>query len=134
MKPEPWFTYYGKNAKDGNINTCWAEGVDGPGSGEILEYITFNVDKPVKISGVRIVNGCCNSKEAYYNNNRVKAVRVTAGNIDKVYMLKEEFGVYQDLKFDSPDIGNGTPVSITIEFVYLGNKYDDTCIAEFQPY
>ncbi|URA09417.1 hypothetical protein [Thermospira aquatica] len=84
------------NIIDGNTNTCWAEGIDGDGSGtngymrvdsDVLdvvermgvgEYIVIGVSmEGIAIDKIRIFNGYGKSVRTWEMNNRVKDIGIT---------------------------------------------------------
>lgn len=114
--------YVPENLSDLSIGKPWVEGSPGPGIGD---KISINKSSPVK--SIIISNGFVSYKvQTYYNNNRVKLLRIYNGN------QKNEF-----ITVELPD--NAIPFEIQIPFntkdleleildVYKGAKYDDTCI------
>ena len=116
------------NLIDRKSNTIWAEGTEGPGIEQFIR-IDFNKDKVVK--KLYIINGSAKSERLYYDNNRVRVLRLDFGDGEiKDFELKDGVMGEQEI-----DLGKGikTPyVGMTIYDVYYGNKYDDTCISEIR--
>ena len=113
---------------DGDKSTTWSEGVDGYGYGE---YITLYFDGVYNIKQLKIVNGLVNNYNAYYKNNRAKTLNLyfSDGSEQKIY-LDDDTTSYQTV-----DIYGGVKssyVQISIDSVYPGTKYNDTCISEVQ--
>jgi hypothetical protein len=64
--------YAAENLFDGDLRTCWAEGVQGDGIGQ---SVTFVVDRPVE--SLRIVSGYAASERLFRRNGRPKVLRVS---------------------------------------------------------
>ena len=87
--------------------------------------------KPMKLSGIRLINGYAKSKEIYAANNRVKKAEVILHDgTSFVFDLKDNTMGFQTLDF----CREVTTKSITIKIldVYKGNKFNDTCISEIE--
>ena len=116
-------TYYPANAIDGKRNTCWMEGVDGPGIGE---WVRFDFDREIKLHRILIQPGYFKSPQVWAQNNRVATL--TAQFSD---------GSSRELNFDDRmesqkvDIGAVRTrwVRLTIKSVYYGTD-PDTAISE----
>ncbi len=152
----PEYIYH--NAFDGKINTCWAEGVDGDGSGTngVMVYTSFEFLEVMERCGVAehisigfgkkgfpiekivIFNGYCKNHELWKMNNRVKKL-----GIDIVYKVYNKFGYFyfekelEDTEREEIEIINYvtnhiTGITFFILSTYRGTKYDDTCISEIE--
>ena len=110
---------------DGDIKTCWSEGVPGIGVGEFIQ-IYFNGN--YKVNGLNIWIGHQKSEDLFYKNARPVAIRVIGSDgSNQVYLLADRMGG-QRVNFVKPiNVGN---VKIVVEKVARGNQYEDTCIAE----
>jgi hypothetical protein len=126
--------YSVRNLFDGDINTVWA--TDGNGIGAVIE-IEF-----ADVQFIGILNGFVRSKELYYDNARVKKLKVETGyhNGQKL-LLGEGFEYefddtpYEELDKDLPrssavQIRANSYVRLTILEVYPGRKYQDVCLSE----
>lgn len=114
--------YVPDNLSDLSIGRPWVEGSEGSGVGD---KIYINRELPIK--SIIISNGFVSYKvQTYYNNNRVKLLKVTN--------IKQR---NESITVELPD--NAIPFEIKIPFyatgveieildVYKGEKYDDTCI------
>lgn len=119
-------------ATDGYLMTAWQEGVPGYGEGQQLR-IEFGDSQSV--ASVRIINGNVKNAESYAENGRLKQVSVTADDGSTfVYDLEDEYNYTEGtlLVFESPVITTG--LTFTINSVYQGSKYEDTCITELTAY
>lgn len=114
--------YLPKNLKDLSIGKPWVEDSEGAGIGD-----TITIQNSQTIEALVISNGFVSYKTStFYNNNRVKKLRITNKNNDS-----------ESFETILPD--NAIPTDIIIPFktkelileiieVYKGDKYDDTCI------
>lgn len=97
-----------QNAFDGNPATSYVENTEDDLM-KIDIWLGKSVDK------MAIINGYAQSPELYKFNNRVK-------QIDNYFNLKDDCLSYQFIPC------RGTNIELTS--IYLGSKYNDTCIAE----
>lgn len=122
---EDGYHHDASKAIDGDIKSCWAEGVQGLGIGE---FIQVNFNGTYKVSGLNIWAGHQKSQDLYYKNARPVAIRVIGSNgSNAVYPLEDRMGM-QRVNFISPI--NVSNIKIVVEKVAPGNKYEDTCIGE----
>ena len=118
-------TYHGYFTLDGNLKTCWAEGVPGLGIGEKVR-IDFKTN--CKVNGLNIWTGYQKSEDLFYKNSRPIAIRVMGSDgSSEVYQIEDKMGK-QRVDFKQPILGD--KVSIVIEKVAKGSKFEDTCITE----
>lgn len=111
---------------DGDKSTVWAEGISGPGYGE---GITLYLDSVHTVKQLKIVNGLVNSSDGYYKNNRVASIMITfPDGTSQIANLSDDNTGYQVINLSQPV--QTSCLTITIDSVYSGYKYDDTCIAE----
>ncbi len=130
------------NLVDENYTTAWV-----PQNNGIGEWFEVSL-KPLHLGAIIMLSGYMKSEEAYYNNNRVKKIKIEYAM--KIYddeEQKDEFEVeLEDLpykenisnhlyskvatSFGESTYGLVTKLKITIVDVYKGNKYNDTCISE----
>lgn len=111
---------------DGYKSTVWAEGISGPGYGE---GITLYLDSVHTIKQLKIVNGLVNSSDGYYKNNRVASIMINFHDgTNQIANLMDDNTGYQVINLNQPV--QTSCITITIDSVYSGYKYDDTCIAE----
>lgn len=109
--------------------SCWSEGVDGVGIGE---SITFSSNTTQYISGMSIKNGLCKTEGLFKKNGRVAKMRFEFSNGEVIYKYLSDVRSLQNLSF-----GKTIPttyVKMTIEEVYRGTQYEDTCITLLMPY
>lgn len=132
LDPIKEFDYIGANAHDFDHTSVWAEGAQGQGIGEYLEY-HFPGSCP-RITTVKILNGHVKSEKAWRENSRVKQL--------KMYYNGEPYAILelQDSRtcqlFDVGVLGfnDSEAPEWTLKFeimdVYPGTKYEDTVISE----
>lgn len=132
------YTFSIINSYDGDVDTCWQDGVAGDGVGEVLVYY---FDQPRYIAAMDIINGRVISEEKYYDNNRIESMtvycfldgRMTAStviNFDDVYVVEPAHYELTEGVMDEKYYCEG--IQIVIESVYVGEKYDDLCLTEIQ--
>ena len=129
--PEPQFNVYhtAENLIDGNIGTAWVEGVDGNGIGQ---YITFLFKNKGMISNISIYNGYQKTDDIYSKNSRAKAITINFGDGSSNKFLLEDMQGEQILNLDQPVETDS--LTLVIESVYPGYKYEDTAISEINFY
>ena len=125
------------NLIDLNLKTAWV--------GKIGSYIDFSFSEDYYLDGFLIVNGYRKSAEAYRNNSRVKKLKIEAQNEEGEFYVVDtlhfEDRPYQPVFFenlfvtaDSYDLFECNlgynKLRLTIEEVYPGLIYEDTCISE----
>ncbi len=110
---------------DGDIKTCWAEGVPGLG---INENITYYFNGNYKVSGLNIWTGHQKTEDLFYKNARPTAIRIIGSDgSNEIYTLQDTMGM-QRVTFNRPITANS--IKLVVEKVAPGTKYEDTCIAE----
>lgn len=159
---EPKDKYSRFKLNDNDLNTCWAEGVDGDGIGE---WIVYPASRRIEII---LHNGLWYNKELFYKNNRIKKAEIVVYDmfsIDRNEIIGPYESAKQVVKFDDgmkpiciefdssklsrsitdyvpsdkkEEVINNLPggyimlLRIKILSVYKGTKYNDTCISEIE--
>ena len=113
---------------DGNLETSWQEGVDGPGIGE---YVNFSLDQFYPIGLMSFHLGNWVSEEAYNANGRPLEMTIVLGNFSGVVTFRDLMDE-QWIEF-SRDI-NADSMHIEIRDASNGTTYEDTCISEIKVY
>lgn len=131
--------YYPYEIMDDDLNTCWAEGVDGNGIGE---YIDIHIPEGTVISGIMIHTGYCKSDSVFSRNGAPSVIDVYSG--EQGYRLDlnssgsgyaasdygvSSAGVY--VSFPAAIVSNGN-LRITIADVRDGTDWDDVCFSEIE--
>ena len=123
------FSYSSDNTIDGDENTCWCEGVNGPGKGE---SITFYSDQPVNLNEIIIYNGYCKNEHVFYANNRLKNIKILFDNGKYTTVtLSDDYSKRKNhVKFN--DTIRTRKVTIEIIDTYIGDEANDTCVSEVE--
>lgn len=127
-------SYHAASAVDGSLSTPWAEGVTGPGLGE---WLKLEFPQPVEITRLLVDIGydrdpddSAHSAELFAYNNRIQRVRLAfSGGEEVAWTFRDERGL-QEVSLSDKIVSSY--VKLTIEQVYPGSQYDDTCLAEVQ--
>ena len=127
-------TYYVSNCFDHNLNTCWAEGDSGDGIGSVI-WGRWRVNRGGwLLKGIAIWGGYHKSEDVYYKNNRPNGITVDiycdglTRTIDaRLYDLPRCNLLFLD---DYTPFYDEAEVFVTLNSVYPGNKYQDTCITD----
>jgi len=134
-------------AFDNDLTTSWAEGADGTGIGQ---SITIQLDKAVDIGAIGIFCGEGANQRAFFDHNRVHRGSIeakteadlgdTSAGFDFASLGIDAIG--DRIEFDCENRPEVTYVhlhkrgvvelEVRIESVYLGDKKDDTHIAEIE--
>lgn len=121
-------TYGASNATDGDLNTCWSEGIDGQGTGE---WIRLALNRPVVLATIEVANGYQKDDRRFYGNPRVARLLIeySTGSSQAVQL------------YDSTGFQIVIPLSdatewvrFTIESTYPGETWQDTSISEIRLY
>jgi hypothetical protein len=131
LPPQGEKTYEAKNVRDYG-DRVWAEGAPDDGVGESL---TLTLDQPRKVSRIGVRNGYVrrdgSTEELYSANNRVAefAVSINGGKPFTAplpdELLKRRL-FFIPLPTDTPPVKT---IQLTIQKVYRGTKYRDTCVS-----
>lgn len=114
-----------QNAYDNDLTTAWVEGVGGQG---INESITFNFDGAYQVSGININAGYQKTEDLYYKNSRPEQISIEFSDGTSIPYFLDDVMETQILRFSEPVITD--KVTIKIQGVYPGTKYEDTAISE----
>lgn len=111
------FMYTINNAFDGKNATSFVEDTED----DKLDFAFEFNDKSIMITKIKIINGYAQNEKLYLNNNRVKSISNNKNG--KNIILKDNILDYQIIDYNS--------FNVYVTELYNGNKYSDTCIAEF---
>lgn len=129
------------DTNDLNAYTAWVENKDGYGEGEslilYLDPIYFSAIQEgevnaVKCTGLKIINGYNKSHEDWFNNSRVKIMKIYHNK--KPFCLIELYDStnWQDITFKKPIIIKPDDViKAEVVEVFEGYKYPNAAITEF---
>ena len=134
---EKGYDHSKRNLVDGKMETAWVEGKSGSGVGETIQY---KFKKKTKIYGVAITNGYFKNENVFRKNQRIKNLTLQAGKKKKNYTCIDfseleyidsySLGYTDLILFDQPV--TTTTLKLTINTVYPGTAFTDTCVSEFQ--
>lgn len=128
LQSEKDISYEAENLLDGDPATNWQEGEEGNGEGTVL---TFRFEEPVEVSGIELLNGNGVSEQKYFANDRPEEITIQMGAKKVNYLLNDQFGS-QFIGLSSCE--ETSEITITIDSVYEGSKYKDTCISDIKFY
>lgn len=114
---------------DGDISTAWVEGVDGQGIGQTVK---FSFDRSYYLKGITIRAGYQKNEDVYAKNSRPKDVTITYSDGSSEQHTLQDINDVQEIILTS-NLATDS-ISVTIESVYAGNKYEDTVITEVSIY
>lgn len=126
-------SYYGPyNAIDGDYETAWNEGAEGPGIGQ---SISIQADSPQYVTSVSIMGGfpkilAASGNDVYYQNCRPKEITVSYEGGQETFTMSDLRGEFQTFVLSRP--ASTRYLTITIDSVYPGSTYEDCCIAEIE--
>jgi len=133
--------YAAVNLIDNDQSTAWVEGKKGSGINEYFKIEGTRSNLAFKIDSLGIINGYAKNEGVFYNNNRVKKIRIEYKNDifreenpynmkppESIEFILEDTMDMQYLAFPEPIFMSSMKISI-LE-VYKGSKWDDTCISE----
>lgn len=110
---------------DGSLSTAWVEGAEGQGLGE---SVSLQFTGTYLVTGLRIYAGYQKSEDLYYKNSRPQSIMVTfSDGTQETFSLEDQMGE-QQLTLTQPRATES--VTITIEAVYPGSRYQDTVISD----
>ena len=113
------------NLIDGTTYHAWADGSDGNGTGETIQYI---YDGDYTMSGFTICSGYQkdNGKDLYRKNSRPSSLEVLVdGESVGTFDIEDRIG---EQTFVLPQMKVGSEVTFVIRSVYEGYKYPGDCV------
>ncbi len=110
---------------DGDKKTAWVPAGDNGGIGE---WVEFSFDEPRYIKTLQLVNGYAKSDTSFSRNNRVKVATLSFSDGTMSQISLED----TPLKQTVPIGKKVQSVKFTIDDVYKGTAYDDTCLSEIE--
>lgn len=126
-------TYGPYAAIDGQLETAWAEGVEGSGVGE---WIRLDFPAAVAVHAIHVDVGFDKDADLFAKNNRVREATLRFSDGQEVTVTFDDVRGMQPISVT--DLFGGpvetTSVELVIEDVTPGSAYDDTCIAEIEVY
>ena len=124
----PDITYGVSNLMDSRLDFGWAEGTNGNGKGESLQ---FDFDSELPIEGFKIWNGYQRSQSHFQNNSRAKRISFKGEALEYSFNTDDLMGgIYHSFE----ESKNVSEIKITIDEVNKGNSYEDLVISELKLY
>jgi hypothetical protein len=126
--------YHPSYVLDGNPKTAWVEGVDGNGESERIT-IPLTPLKSASAVKLRIRNGYQKSDTLFTANAVPRNVTITARSSARVHGTEVELPYltgWQEVIVELPEGFGLDAVSLQIDSVYPGSKYQDTCISDIE--
>ena len=127
IESEYGFVHHPSNLMDGSLTNAWVEDVSGQGEGE---SITIQFDEIYKVSGFNIHTGYQKSADTFAKNSRPAALLITFSDGSSMDITLQDVNEQQQVNF--PHVIETSSVTLTIQSVYPGSKYEDTVISEIQ--
>lgn len=128
LVPEGANTYEAANLLDGDLGTCWSEGVEGFGEGE---WARLELAEPTILTAIEVANGYQKDSRRFEGNPRVQrlSVEYSDGTAQVVQL-------YDDMDFQivTPPPKATEWVRLRIEAVYPGDTWKDTSLSEVRLY
>lgn len=136
-----------EKAFDGDLGTSWAEGEPGTGLGQT---ITLKLPRPIHVGAIGIYGGNGNSPGAFFDNNRIHRASLEAktdadmgdasAGVDFASLGIDSMGDRIEFSCENkPQVSyvhvnqkSVLELELRIESVYLGDRKDDTHIAEIE--
>lgn len=113
------------NLQDGQLDSCWAEGVPGPGTGEWLEA---RFKRPRRLRELRILPGNNAYGSAFKRFARPRTLTAVFSDGSHALLRLKDAATLQRF----PVNVTTRSVRLVIRSVYLGTDYPATCISEVE--
>lgn len=128
LPPEGGNDYRPQNLVDGDLATCWAEGVEGQGEGE---WVRLDLGEPTVLSTIEIANGYQKDQRRFEGNPRLKTIRIEYSDGSAQLIQLHDGGGYQTIT--SPPIATEW-VRLVVQVTYPGTTWQDTSVSEVRLY
>ncbi|EFM11368.1 hypothetical protein PaecuDRAFT_1814 [Paenibacillus curdlanolyticus YK9] len=111
---------------DGNLTTCWCEGVKGDGIGQSM---TISFSKMITVNRLNITSGYAKTPASFLDNGMVRKARITFSNETSITVDLTKGSYFNLNDYGLTDISTSS-IKLTILEVRPGAKFHDTCISE----
>lgn len=130
LAPSEYGNYWAENLDDDSWSTAWVEGASGSGAGQSVR-MTSPSDSKKTVTTVEIMAGYAKSTDIYYKNARPKQISLLAdsGKVIAQVTLADSYQTVQRITFPAQSTAS---ITLRIDSVYEGNKYDDCAISELR--
>lgn len=128
--------YPAANAFDGQLRTAWAEDRPGLGDGAYLEGAWQARSDGWNVVGVALWAGYQKNDSIYFKNNRPREITLSVYAADRTLLGEypvtlDDYQGCQCVYFDEwLPLSGAVCVRLTLNGVYGGSKYTDTCVSE----
>lgn len=119
--------HHPSNLVDGSLANAWVEDVSRQGEGEA---ITIQLNEIYTLSGFNINAGYQKSADAFAKNSRPATLLITFSDGSSIDITLQDINEQQQVNF--PSAIETSSVTLTIQSIYPGSKYEDTAISEIQ--
>ena len=127
LEPSSYGTYYASNVMDNDASTAWAEGVAGSGIGSTITLSNYD-GSSVSFNQFCMNNGYGKSDDLYVYNNRPSQVTLIADGVERYAISLKDTDYFQGV--DLPTTLTCKQLTIRIDSVYNGTRYEDCCISD----
>lgn len=135
----PFQKYSSVNLMNKDVNSSWVAGRSNNGVGEYVLFTNTN-RREVTIESIGIVNGYGSNKKLYYENNRIRSLKMivhtSLGYFEHNFDLKdqrEEQWLELPYNFGTPHPAFSVDsLVLVITDYYPGSKYSDTCLSKVE--
>lgn len=125
LRPQSGNVYGPANLFDGDGRTAWCEGVPGDGAGQRL---VLSITDGAPFDRILLFNGYQKSRTAFSRNARPRVLMVETDLGERIrFNLPDRTG---ELVLGLKRMAVREKVTFTIEDVYRGSHYTDTCISD----
>lgn len=130
LEPSEYGNYWAENLDDDSWSTAWVEGVSGSGAGQSVR-MTSPSDQKKTVTTVEIMAGYAKSTDIYYKNARPKQISLLAdsGKVIAQVTLADSYQTVQRITFPAQSTAS---ITLRIDSVYEGSKYEDCAISELR--
>lgn len=124
-------TYYAEHLVDGDVRTAWIPVCEDDGLMPIGHWVEFTADTPQPVSGITIVNGFAKDDRKYFNNYRVRVIRIIIDGNDEMKAVLSDLGCGVEEYIPFGKTYQASRIRIVIEEVYETNPvYKEAAISE----
>jgi hypothetical protein len=94
----------------------------------IGEYLSYRFDRSVQLREIHLINGYAKRPDLFQRNARIRVATITTAAGSATALFKDTRG-FQEIQFRQ---GQTSFVTITIDSVYPGTRYEDTLLSEIE--
>lgn len=120
-------TYYPSNVMDNDVSTAWVEGADGNGVGSTIT-LSNSDGSSVSFNQFCLNNGYGKSKDLFVYNARPSQVTLIIDGQERYSISLKDTDYFQGVNL--PETVTCKKLTIRIDSVYAGSRYEDCCISD----